>query len=112
MTDNPVSLPGGRRIFFLKPNKTLTERLMPVFIDLEYEIYTLKLSKGQAGVFINFPESLLYINAEEGMFFPESGFPKRLEEAHVYYGFYGPEDESKSHYCCPLDYISFNKPVE
>jgi hypothetical protein len=95
----------GKKVFFLYPHSVIREELINEIIYNEYEVYFLKDHEDAKRLFRKFPNSIVFINIDEGMTEPEwenyiRGLISHPETADLKVGIlsYNPDEELKEKY--------------
>jgi hypothetical protein len=61
----------GKKVFFLYPHSVIQEQLVQALVRHEFELYLLKNHNRAIRILQKFPDSILYINIDEGLKEPE-----------------------------------------
>jgi hypothetical protein len=57
----------GKKIFFLYPTSSVQNQVITELVQIEYEVYTAKNPMRLARALKNYPNSIVFVNIEEGM---------------------------------------------
>ncbi len=67
MGNNKPQQAWGKKIFFLYPHSVIQEQLVHALIQQEFELYLLKDHRRAVRILQKFPDSILFINIDEGL---------------------------------------------
>ena len=65
--EKSVSDISGRKIYFLFPTASVQNQVVTELVQQEYEVYVIKDSNRMLRYLKKYPDSVLFINVDEGM---------------------------------------------